>query len=92
MISKNSASHCISFGRQSSGGAKWKGEKPVNGTNNTQGRDRKSIPPSALLIFSDGFNSLPIIVPNGGSEELDATIMCWLERKLVNRQGSKKVA
>ena len=53
---------------------------------------RKSNPPSALLIFSDGFNGLPTVVPNGGSEELDNHIMRWLERKLLSRQGSKKAA
>jgi hypothetical protein len=64
----------------------------MNRKKNTRKSTKESIPPSALLVFSDGFNSLPIIVPNGGSEELDAIIMRWLERKLVSRQGSKKAA
>jgi hypothetical protein len=52
----------------------------------------KSNPPSALLIFSDGFDALPILVPNGGSEEIDRNIIRWLERKLITRQGTKKAA
>ena len=90
MAKKISASHWIALaGNQQR--RNFEGEKLMNGSNNTQGADNKSSLPSALLIFSDGFNSLPMIVPNGGSEELDATIMRWLERKLVS-QESKKAA
>ena len=60
--------------------------------NNTRTPVKKANPPSALIIFSNGFNSLPTIVPNGGTEELDGMIMRWLERKLVNREGGKKAA
>jgi hypothetical protein len=66
--------------------------KTMERTNNTRTTVKKASPPSALLIFSDGFNSLPIVVPNGGNEDLDERIMRWLERKLISRQGSKRAA
>jgi hypothetical protein len=64
----------------------------MNRNDNTRKPTKESNPPSALLVFADGFDALPVVVPNGGSEELDATIMRWLERKLVSREGAKKAA
>jgi hypothetical protein len=57
-----------------------------------QSNDKKSNPPSALLIFQDGFDSLPLVVPNGGSEVLDAEIMNWIQRKLSQRDRQKRAA
>ena len=64
----------------------------MNRTNNTQGRDQKSIPASVLLDFLDGFNSLPTIVPNGGSEEVDEQLIRWLQQKLLGAARRKKAA
>ena len=53
---------------------------------------KKSIPPSALVIFTHGFDALPAIVPNGGSEQIDELIMNWVRRKLLTVQNQRKVA
>jgi hypothetical protein len=43
---------------------------------------RKSNPPSALLIFPEGFEHPPIVFPNAGSEEADNYLTRWLQQKL----------
>ena len=55
-------------------------------------KPRKSNPPSALLIFQNGLGSLPLVVPNGGDEAIDAQIMNWLQQKLAGRLEKKAAA
>ncbi len=52
----------------------------------------KPIPPSALLIFSHGFDRQPLIVPNGGSEEIDLLIMAWFRAHLLFGRNGRVAA
>ena len=49
----------------------------------TQPLGKKATPPSALLIFPGGLDELPMIVPNGGNEDLDELIV--IERRIAPR-------
>jgi hypothetical protein len=54
-------------------------------------RDKKSTPPSALIIFADGFDGAPVIVPNGGAEAVDDLIVDWF-RGLLQQDNRKAAA
>jgi hypothetical protein len=72
-------------------------EAPKKGTmersDNTPDRENKATQtPFALIIFVSGFEALPLIVPNGGSVEIDEEIRRWLTRRLLTGEQSRKAA
>jgi hypothetical protein len=55
---------------------------------------KKSIPPSALVVFTHGVDAhqKPMIVPNGGCEEVDNQIVAWFEALFTTARSPRKAA